>query len=530
MPIPLYRDNEFKFKINYLISLLSPHLFTYHTYPFYSQTYTTIPTPLSEIYDLYCNFDNDPQEFYLIKKGNYSKDPYIPNIKFTESTSYYQDPHKFYSISKYSSTDNSSSNLIKLPLDKSTSEQITANLKSYLNFQQPYQFGNHTFPNTYLGHQFSNSAFQKFSELLSPLKDFLNSEIFQKFSPKLKEKIKQQFYKTRTDEAVSEKEFEKKIIANQDICKLLNSIYEYVSSQPYQQDTKDEIIQQFDSQLVNLGKDEEIDKNILIREINLAIENVNPFFSEQKNSQQHDIFFIPDSSKSSTPATQIYQSVWQNLQVTSPEKIGNISKRGNRVIPENDKIRNYFDQNEDSSKLLDSREIEQTHVKDLVEKREQAIETLYFSFIGKALEDTKKINPQFSFQDALLALRIAKNFGGVTNKLNDQGDGYENLKLEEVNMFLNSQENSLGNTPILASAIASKKIDDQKFNQLKKFSKLYQKHAGQYFKSARDSKTNIRLTFFPDRFMNKLISKDGEKIVTQAKEKICKIPNSGLRV
>lgn len=269
----------------------------------------------------------------------------------------------------------------------------------------------------------------------------------------------------------------------------------------------------------------------------LAIENVNPILDQKGDiqaSHSQSLARQTDPQVSSTlqPTSKPYQSVWQNLEGISEDQKNNILMRGNKVITKTSEIQNYFHNSQDPLPSQASHQIEQGHVANLIKKREEAIERLYFSFIGKALEETQKTNTKFSFQDALLALIIAKKFGGVSNKLNANGDGYESLALQDVNNFLSELQKSPINTKSWASALDVKEINEKKFTQLKKFSALYQKYAGEYFKSARDEKTSARLTFFPDRFTKELTQDTGnaEKLVADATKKVKELNNTRLYV
>ncbi|MFM2200768.1 MAG: hypothetical protein RL769_823, partial [Pseudomonadota bacterium] len=464
-------------------------------------------TRLEDIYSLHGSL-SDPQEFYLIRKKPNADDNY-PNIMLRKEF------NGFFKISEFNSTSNKIFNLTSISLSSHThsttkklptTQQLNADITSAIYAFDPYALSD-----------LKIQSLAEFSEYLEKIKEqFTNVVDVPEF---VKEKVIDQFSKDLKENPNPEipilgsSYIERVQFENLEICTFYREAKKYIESLPYSSEYKQKISEEFDELNKQICDDDrkQLDKKSILKNLSLAVENVNPFIVQQdyRSADQRST----GESDPLTPAPIKYQSVWHNLSINSEEKKRNISKRGTKVIPDKDQIEDYFiNQKKGLSQLPDSSEIQQTHVENLAKKREQAIETLYFGFIGKALKDTKKTNSQFSFKDALLALKIAKYFGGVTNKLNDRGDGYETLELQEVNNFLNPSA-----TNSWASALTVDSINEEKFNQLKKFSALYQKYAGEYFKSARDSQTNIRLTFFPDRFMNKLISHNGEEIVNKAR-------------
>ena len=502
MPI-LLLNPKFIDKINYLKN----QLFWHHA-----------TTRLEDIYDLHGSF-SDPQEFYLIKKKPMVHDNY-PNIMLTEES------NGFFKISEFNVTSNKIFNLTSIPSISDnhglttkipTIQELSESIISTINLYTPIPGKSYKIQGLATISQslkkIKKDLHEGYDDIIIPV--FVRNKVFDQFTQHLQENPNPEIAKSGSPY------FDQEQFKNWEIYGIYSSAKEYIDKLYIPSQCKDKIKKEFDDLNKKICDDasQKLDKKSILKNLSLAVENFNPIIEQQREQQDYTTAYQRNASEIHTPkpAPTTYQSVWQNLQQTSQEKKGNISKRGTKVILSKDEIENYFNQNKDSLQLLDSRKIEQKHVANLVKKREEDIETLYFSFIGKALEDTRQINPNFSFQDALLALKIAKYFGGVTNKLNDRGDGYENLELQEVNDFLNELQSLPKNSKPWASALMRNSIDEKKFNQLKKFSALYQKHAGQYFKSARDSKTNIRLTFFPDRFMNKLISHDGKEIVNKAR-------------
>ena len=291
------------------------------------------------------------------------------------------------------------------------------------------------------------------------------------------------------------------------ICQLYNLITEYILSLSYDQKQKGQILKIFNSlvqESINLTKTPafngslefvEISKRFM-KNLTLAIETINPVKNSFKNLQSPNASSPQDQSYSSS----FYKNIWDVQTSESPLdlKESNILERGNKVKPKQT-YENY------TSHITDQHYQEPLtttpQVKSFAGLNEKDTKKLYFTFIENALRDTKKINTDFSFQDAILAIKIAKFFGGISNKLNEKGDGYDELKIADINQ---------------SGLLSTNTIDENKFKALKRFSALYQKNAGKYFLSHRDKKTPARLTFFPQRFLKDLESPDAESIVRES--------------
>lgn len=470
---------------------------------------------LQSIYSIFGSF-SDPQEFYLDPKLHGQLDNY-PTLKFKQRSDGYFEISEFddqpggmiFPLTSFPDNSKFYEGVTHNSSIPPTLEELIQDIELVIKF---YQLGQN------LAYQIQ--SLQTFSAFLKVIKEKLTTIV----GPPdfIKHKITCQFIKFlgSSDTHQAKLYFDLQLLEQIKISQIYIFSMNYIKDLPYSDKYREAIKDEFDKLNKQICDDDrkKLDKESILKNLSLAVENVNPIIEQQDYGPTYQ----RNASEIHTPkpAPTTYQSVWQNLEGIK-KKRENISKRGTKVISSKDEIGDYFYQKKNPLQFPDSRKIEQTHVASLVKKREEAIETLYFSFIDKALEETQQACSGFSFEDALLALKIARYFGGVTNKLNERGDGYEKLELKEVNDFLNGSQNS----GTWAKALTDKSINKEKFTQLKKFSALYQKHAGQYFKSARDSKTNIRLTFFPDRFIDKLISQ-GEQFVIQAKDKIGKTQKS----
>ncbi|MFM7620335.1 MAG: hypothetical protein ACKO47_01855 [Alphaproteobacteria bacterium] len=465
---------------------------TFTPYDFYYR-------PLSDYYQLFQVVDGNSREFYLIKKDKY---PQIPDIKFSESlaqSDYLNStPLRIYSVSQSVEADLDQKKIIQLPLPENHDQFFYSIFK------------NLTFPE-YTRLTWENPLLSYFSNSLSDLENQISQ--LKSSDDETKKAIKEQIY-LKINSAVTcndLNDFRKNLDESLKICQLYNSITKYISSLSYDQRQKKQILKIFNSLVQKSIKPVktsapngslefvEISKRFMTN-LTLAIETINPVKNSFKNLQ---------SPNASSPQNQSYSSsfdenIWDIKTSKSSSKLkeSNILERGNKVKP-NETYEKYTSRNIDQHHQQQSQQPLTTipHVKSFAELNEKDTKNLYFTFIEKALRDTKKIKHDFSFQDAILAIKIAKSFGGVSNKLNERGDGYDELKIADINQ---------------SGLLSTNTIDEDKFKALKKFSALYQKYAGEYFLSHRDKKTSARLTFFPQRFLKDLESPTAESIVRES--------------
>jgi hypothetical protein len=118
-------------------------------------------------------------------------------------------------------------------------------------------------------------------------------------------------------------------------------------------------------------------------------------------------------------------------------------------------------------------------------------ENFFIAFFSKALLKMNEENPNFSWQDAIDTLLIAKAFGGLSNLKHHKTEGYR--KITDDNFIKEIKEKFPDNSRFNS-------LDNVKLKEYKTFSKLYQKTTQDILKSNRgtNNQTGLRLTFFPD--------------------------------
>jgi hypothetical protein len=131
-------------------------------------------------------------------------------------------------------------------------------------------------------------------------------------------------------------------------------------------------------------------------------------------------------------------------------------------------------------------------------------------FCKAYLEIKESISNDFSFQDALDALFIAKAFGGLSNVKNTDDEKYCSTNQD----FLNQIKNKFPNDDRVQA------LTDDKLNIYKSFSAKFQELNGEYFKSGRtpNNQTGLRLTFFPDQAISKLFELSNEEKIRKTSE------------
>jgi len=125
-------------------------------------------------------------------------------------------------------------------------------------------------------------------------------------------------------------------------------------------------------------------------------------------------------------------------------------------------------------------------------------EDFFIAFFSKALLKMNEKNPNFSRQDAINTLAIAKAFGGLSNLKHHETEGYRKINDDK---FIKEIKEKFPNDTRFDS------LDNVKLKQYKTFSKLYQKTTQDILKSNRgtNNQTGLRLTFFPDLAIERLL-------------------------
>jgi len=442
---------------------------------------------------LICSIENGSPEFYFSYYNPYNTLEFKAPGKEKDSTLYkYKEDATnkgFYRIEVCGSFPKDA---FYLPIYDHARKVFFANLTTFI-----------TSPSSSL----SNPTLAYYSQELKKFKDKLEatSKDGREISDAIKESFFAKMYAQYNPSNYSQDTFHLSYFTNTlneslNICDLFCSIKNYISGLTYDENEKKQILSKFIDlskqsivpQLQSSNEFSEISKRFMTN-LTLAIESFNPLIHQSQSDTS-----LQDQTNSSN-----FHSIWSRKD-HGHEKKSNILKRGNKVKPK-PTYEKYTSNNIDQHYQQPSQQPLTTtpKVKSFAELNEKNTKDLYFTFIEKALRDTKKINHAFSFQDAILAIKIAKYFGGVSHKLNEKGNGYDELKIADINQ---------------SGLLSTNTIDEDKFKALKKFSALYQKHAGEYFLSDRDKKTSARLTFFPQRFLKDLEHTDAQTLVNPAKD------------
>jgi len=186
----------------------------------------------------------------------------------------------------------------------------------------------------------------------------------------------------------------------------------------------------------------------------------------------------------------------QGSQIKSPYFFENIwykTKRGNSLRFAKgfkSKFQKYLKKNTEQ----DFKKNTEQDFKKIKEKNED----FFIAFFSKALLKMNEKNPNFLWQDAINTLIIAKAFGGLSNLKHHETEGYRKITDDK---FIKEIKEKFLNDPRFNS------LDDVKLKQYKTFSKLYQKTTQDILKSNRgkNNQTGLRLTFFPDLAIERLL-------------------------
>ncbi len=132
-------------------------------------------------------------------------------------------------------------------------------------------------------------------------------------------------------------------------------------------------------------------------------------------------------------------------------------------------------------------------------------------FCHAVTETKKKSDPnQFNFQDALDALFIAKTFGGLSNQKNSEDEKYQKLNeddfIKQIKLKFPKEKRF-------------ENLDQNKLKLYRSFSACFQRNSEVFFTTGRSKTSNkgLRLTFFPDQAIPKIVNLRDDEIVNASR-------------